>query len=263
MGFVVEKFACANEAQDFFSKLKNQVTIEIGYNDNFYTLTTKLPAEMQDSMVCYQLRYSSLQESNQRYAYALITEDGTYQAGVGAIIVKDCGGLLGSVPILVKYSEKNIIGRRIDSLNVTNFIPANITLDFYEESLRPFVEEAFAEKHVTVWSANGWVKILRILRYPLQKPESSSLPNIWRICCTRGVLEIDGDHQKLIMKSKSNDPDPKEMIRTMQEINQTIRQKPSPTSLFYRYPDNRIVHKNLQTYNLIEEQRRSFYAKFD
>lgn len=266
MVFISEEFSWASEAQDFFSKLKNQVTIEIGYQDPVYRLTTKLPAEMKESLICYPLS----DFPSTKYMYCLLTEDGTYQAGVGTIIVKDAGGLLGSVPVLVKYSEKFIMARRLDSLNITNFTNASangiISLDdLFEEELQSVVEEAMVDKSICVWGANGWVKVIRVLRYPISQSETAGVGRVWRIQSNRGVLEIDVKRQKLILKGPSTvstGPDSGPVIRTMYEINEIIRRGVVPPVLLYRYPDNRTYHKHSQTYNLTEEQRRSFYAKF-
>lgn len=175
---------------------------------------------IEHSMNCAQLWYDGSERSK----------------GVKAEVIYG-DSVRGDMPVtMISKTGKHIIPRRIDAINNTEWFP------FHEfKSNDPELrnkEQAGVDPNFLVWSANGWVRVIRIIRHKTPK-------RLYRVITKKGIVVCTEDHS-LINKN-----------------NQYVKPKDVEvgTELLHRFIDKK-RNFNVNTINIVEERQRAFYNKF-
>lgn len=141
----------------------------------------------------------------------------------------------GDMPVTLKIKGgKYIIPKRIDSIHTTGWYPYN-EFKSDEEDLRD-KEQALCE-NTLVWSANGWVRIVRVIRHKVKK-------RLYRVVTRKGIVVVTEDHSLI---NKDN-----ELVKPKDVV---VGDK-----LLHRYIEKKTDVNN--TYNIKNELQKAFYAKF-
>ena len=135
--------------------------------------------------------------------------------------------VLGNMPIIIR-NNKYIFPKRIDSINESSWIR-------YGTDGKK--EQSGVSRGLFTWSANGWVKILRILRHKTKKRK-------YRVVTQKGIVEVTEDHSLI-------------------DSNNTYVK---PVEVFV---GKRLLHKFVgklkdinNTVDIVKEARNDFYHRF-
>jgi DNA polymerase delta subunit 1 len=133
----------------------------------------------------------------------------------------------GDMPVTLRIKGgKYIFPKRIDSINTSEWFKYN------DEKEQATCDNAM------VWSANGWVKIIRVIRHKTKK-------RLFRVVTRKGIVVVTEDHSLINKENKYVKP-----------VDLKVGDE-----LLHRYIDKKKQIDN--TYNIIEEMRRSFYHRFE
>ena len=167
--------------------------------------------------------------------------NGTPEAGgvIAKIIYGD--SVTGDMPVTLKVKGgKFVIPKRIDSINTTDWFSYNefkAHESLSEQNKRSNKEQALCD-NALIWSANGWVRIVRVIRHKVKK-------KLYRVVTSKGIVVCTEDHS--LIRSNNEYTKPKDV-----EIGD---------ELLHRFIDKTTVRNN--TYNLKEEMKKAFYNRFE
>lgn len=146
----------------------------------------------------------------------------------------------GHMPVTIMNKGKFLMSRRIDHLNMNEWKVSN-DLKYKNSAyeLKQAKEIALPDPNLLIWSANSWVKPIKIIRHKTRK-------KIYRVITQKGIVECTEDHSLI-----ENHTD--EFV------------KPGDINVGHELLHNYIKRKvkTTNTTNIIEEKRKAFYKKFE